>query len=233
LTFQLTVTDNGGLQAADICIVNVSWDNIPPVADAGPDQTVNEGASVVLDGSNSSDPDDTIVSYLWTQTAGTSVTLYSPTSPTPSFNAPLVDAGGEALTFRLTVTDSGGLTDSDTVIVNVSNFNQEPLADAGPDQSVNEGDTVTLDGSNSVDPDGSVVSYSWSQLAGPSVTLSDPSSAQATFIAPDVGPSGESLTFLLTVTDDGGLQSTDFCVVNVSWVDDTPPAPPTGLRIEF
>ena len=58
--------------------------------------------------------------------------------------------------------------------------------------------------------------------------MSDPSSEEPTFTAPDVGQSGASLIFQLTVTDDGGLQSTDTCVVNVSWKDDVPPAPQEG-----
>jgi len=108
--------------------------------------------------------------------------------------------------------------------------NQAPIADAGPDQAVNEGEGVTLDGSASSDPDGVVVSYSWSQTAGPGVTLSNSTSAQPSFTAPDVGPGGQSLTFQLTVTDNGGLQATDTCTVHVFWVDDVPPAPPSGLH---
>lgn len=231
LTFRLTVTDNGGLQDTDTCIVNVSWVNLAPTANAGSDRTVGEGTSVVLDGSGSTDPDDGIDSYLWTQTAGTSVSLSNPTSQMPRFTAPYVGTVGEALTFQLTVRDGGGLSDSDTVIINVSDLNQAPTADAGSDQAVAEGETVTLDGSDSSDGDGTVDSYAWTQTGGPSVSLSVPSAVQPTFTAPSVGPSGATLTFQLRVTDDGGLQSTDTCVVNVSWEDDVPPAPPGGFEI--
>ena len=117
LTFQLTVTDNGGLQSTDTCIVNVTWSNIPPTADAGSDQTVDEDTAATLDGSNSSDPDDGIASYLWTQTAGTSVTLSDATAEQPTFTSPDVGPGGEALTFELKVTDNGGLQSTDTCIV--------------------------------------------------------------------------------------------------------------------
>ena len=55
LVFQLTVTDAGGLKSADSCIVNIVSENNPPFADAGKDQTVNEGSSVTLSGSGSSD----------------------------------------------------------------------------------------------------------------------------------------------------------------------------------
>ena len=222
LTFQLTVTDNGGLQSTDSCIVTVSWVNLPPTADAGPDQTAGEGAAVTLDGSNSTDPDDSIASYSWSQTGGSPVTLSSTTVFRPTFTAPDVGPSGESLTFQLTVTDSGGLQSTDTCIVNVSWINLPPTGDAGPDQTVNEGDTVTLDGSNSTDPDDGIGSYLWKQLGGSQVTLSDPSAAAPTFPAPDVGMSGESLTFQLTVTDGGGLKSTATSIVNVSWVNAAP-----------
>ena len=80
-----------------------------------------------------------------------------------------------SLTFELTVTDSGGLQATDTTTVNVTGDNDPPTADAGPDQNVEEETTVTLDGSNSFDPDDGIESYRWKQVAGPSVTLSDPS----------------------------------------------------------
>ena len=224
LTFELTVTDNGALTASDTVIINVSDSNQAPTADAGPDRTVSEGASVTLDGSNSSDEDGSIEDYAWTQTAGTTVSLLNPTSATPSFTSPLVGVGGEALTFELTVTDNGGLSASDTVIINVSDVNQAPTADAGQDRTVGEGASVTLDGSNSSDTDGTVVAYTWTQTGGPTVSLSGSSSAQPVFTTPDVGPNGSALTFRLTVTDNGGLQSSDSCIVNVSWVNVAPTA---------
>jgi len=224
LTFQLTVTDSGGLQSTDVCTVTISSVNLPPVADAGPDQIVNETDTVTLDGSNSSDPDDSIASYLWSQTAGPAVTLSAPTAAQTTFSAPVVGSGGASLTFRLRVTDGFGLEATDTCIVNITNGNLPPTADAGPDQTVNEGDAVTLDGSNSADPDDGIASYLWEQIGGTVVTLSSTAAVQPTFTAPDVGPAGESLTFQLTVTDSGGLQSTDTCIVSASWVN----LPPTS-----
>jgi hypothetical protein len=227
LTFQLQVTDDGGLQDTDTCIVNVSWVNLPPTADAGPDQTVSEGSTVTLDGSNSDDLDDGIASYQWTQTGGTPVTLSNPSTVIPLFTAPLVGAGGDSLTFQLTVTDSDGLQDTDTCIVNISWVNLPPTADAGVDQTVNQGATVALDGSASTDPDGGIADYLWTQTAGPAVTLSDPSAAQPTFTAPNVGPGGGSLTFKLTVNDSGGLQASDTVNINVTW-QNQPPAADAG-----
>jgi hypothetical protein len=217
LTFQLTVTDNGGLQSTDSCIVNVSsWQNQPPTADAGPDQTVAEEDTVMLDGLNSSDPDDGIASYLWTQTAGTSVTLSDTATVQPTFTAPDVGDSGESLTFQLEVTDNGGLKDTDACIVNVSGVNIVPTADAGPDQTVEEGVTVTLDGASSTDPDDGIASYLWEQIGGPSVTLSDAAAVGPTFVTPPVNPSGVTLTFQLTVMDNGGLQATDEVSITIN-----------------
>ena len=216
LRFSLTVTDASGDQDTDTCIVVVTLDNLPPTADAGGDQTVNEGDTVALDGSNSSDPDGTIAAYLWQQTAGTAVSLSDSTTIQPNFTSPDVGLQGESLTFKLTVTDNQGLQGSDEVVITVGWQNEAPTADAGPDSTVTEGETVTLDGSNSSDRDGGIASYHWVQTgAGTSVTLSDFSAAQPKFVAPPAGLSGEILTFELTVEDDQGLLSTDVVTFTV------------------
>ncbi len=95
--------------------------NEPPTANAGPDQTVTEGDTVSLDGSGT-DSDGTITSYAWTQIIGPTVTLSSPNNASTSFTAPATDSSVE-LEFRLTVTDNGGATASDTVIITVNSAN--------------------------------------------------------------------------------------------------------------
>ena len=193
-------------------------ENHPPKADAGQDQTVDEGDTVTLDGSNSSDPNvgDSIVSYLWSQADGTTVTLSPATAPQTTFIAPDVGQVGEALTFELTVTDNSGLQCKDTVIVYVrSPENVTPIADAGSDQTVDEGATVTLDGSNSSDPDDEIHRYLWSQTLGTPVTLSDTSAIQPTFITPPVDSNGTQLEFLLSVIDNGGLEHTDKVSIDI------------------
>lgn len=164
-----------------------------PTADAGPDQWLNEGTTVILDASGSSGEG---LFYSWTQTAGSPVQLSNSESQRPAFGAPEVDAEGEVLTFELTVTDSADRTDTDTVSIRVSNEPQLE-ADAGPDQEVYEGAAVTLGGSGFF---GDIQSYSWTQTAGTSVWLSDPTVPRPTFTAPEVGAKGEVLAFQLTVT---------------------------------
>jgi hypothetical protein len=228
LTLQLTVTDSGGLKDTDSTIVNVSGTNEPPTADAGPDQTAAEESLVTLDGSNSSDPEDSKgkeLSYQWRQKdGGPAVTLSDPQAVHPTFTAPNVSEGGTSLTFELNVTDSGDLQSSDTTIVNVTGDNDPPTADAGANQTVDENTIVTLEGSNSFDPDDGIKSYQWEQIVGPVVTLSEPTIEQPTFAAPEISADGVSLTFELTVKDAGGLQSSDTTIVNVTGDNDPPTA---------
>jgi K319L-like, PKD domain len=195
-----------------------------PVANAGADQTVGEGAIVTLDASNSTDPDDGIASYEWIQLYGTTVTLSDPYAVQPTFTATNVGQDGDSLTFQLLVTDNSGNASTDSTIVNVTWINQPPTANAGADQAVSEGETVILDASASTDVDDGIASYFWTRTSGNFVRIIDRNSIQASFIAPDVGPDGTSITFELTVTDDNGLQNTDTCIVNVVWINEPPAA---------
>jgi PKD repeat protein len=198
--------------------------NQPPIADAGPNQTVNERQTVWLNASNSTDPDDGVAAYQWVQIGEPAVELSDPDAKQPTFITPEVTAEGAALTFELTVLDYDGNKGKDRCIVNVTRQNEPPQANAGKDQIVGEGDVVTLDGSYSVDIDDGIASYHWTQVGVPAVTLSSKASSQPTFTAPNVGPDGVSLNFNLTVTDVGGLQSTDSCIVNITWQNKPPRA---------
>jgi len=180
--------------------------NVAPTADAGPDQTVEESVLVTLDGTGSTDSDGTVASHAWTQTAGTDVGALDVTAPAmPTFTSPVV-AADEVLTFSLVVTDDDGATSAaDTVDIMVTS-NLPPTADAGPDQTVNSLDPVTLDGSGSADTDGTVDVYTWTQTTGTDVVLDETVPAMPTFEAPNVG-GDEVLTFELVVTDDDGAVS--------------------------
>lgn len=92
---------------------------LPPAADAGPDQNVVEGATVTLDGSQSSDPNDAIVAYHWIQTSGPDLTLSDANAVRPTFVAAPITEDASAV-FQLTVYDSGGDSDSDTVEIAIT-----------------------------------------------------------------------------------------------------------------
>jgi len=108
------------------------------------------------------------------------------------------------------------VTQNHTIAASFTVDNQPPAANAGPDQTVNEGVVVKLKGNSSSDPDGSIAAYSWSQMSGPPVQLSNAGQIEANFISPNVVPSGETLVFQLVVTDNEGLQATDSCSVYVT-----------------
>lgn len=146
-------------------------DAAPPIADAGPDQTVNSATVVYLDGTNSTGH-GLPLAYAWQQLSGPRVTLDAPNAPQPAFVAPPVVVT-TALDFQLTVT-AGAQSASDTITVTVKSTredpsgNHPPVADAGSNDSYIDTDkdgqeTVILNGSRSYDPDegDSIVSYQW------------------------------------------------------------------------
>jgi hypothetical protein len=107
--------------------------------------------------------------------------------------------------------------------------NQAPIADAGADQSVDEGETVELSGSGA-DSDGDIVRYEWQQVGGIAVTITDVHLANASFVAPTVA-AAEILLFRLTVTDDDGATGSDTVEVTVNDVPSPPPPPVTGQMV--
>ncbi len=173
--------------------------NQAPVANAGPDQTLTLASgqgtiAVTLDGSGSSDPDGTVTGYDWTG------------SPDPA-NAvsPSVNLAAGTHTFTLVVTDDDGASSApDTVRITVNPapvVNKAPSANAGPDQTLTlatgQGSiAVTLNGSGSSDPDGTVTGYDWTGSPDPANTLS-----------PSVNLAAGSYTFSLVVTDNDGASS--------------------------
>lgn len=164
-TYQVTGTDANGCQNTDQVTVTV---NNLPVVNAGPDQTVCEGASVTLTATGTN-------TYSWTG----GVTNGSPFTPPVG-----------TMVYTVTGTDINGCTDTDDVSVTV---NALPAVNAGPDQEVCNGQSVTLSGSGAT-------SYNWS----PSV------SNGMAFI-----PSPGTQTYTLTGTDANGCVNTDDVTVTV------------------
>jgi hypothetical protein len=223
-TVTLFVTDDDGTMATDSVVITVNPaqppSNVPPTANAGPDQTVtdtngNGSESVTLNGSGSSDTDGTIVSYEWRE--GASV-IGTGASPTISFAV-----GTHTVTLQ--VTDDDGATATDTVVITVNPAppppNVPPTANAGPDQTVtdtngNGSESVTLNGSGSSDTDGTIVSYEWREGAAVIGTGASPTISFA------VG----THTLTLQVTDDDGATATDIVIVTVN-----PAPPPSTVHI--
>ncbi len=208
---------------------------LPPIADAGPNQTLPEGDAVTLSGANSTDVGGPgIASYKWVQTGGQAVTLSAPTSVTTTFKTP---SKAGALTFQLTVTDKNGVTATSACIVNSSSwYTTAPVASAGADQTVGVGAVVALDGWASTGPADEtsdvIKTYLWQQVDGPAVKLSNAAAAAPTFTAPQATGGYASMCFLLTVTDSLGLESTDFCFVNIDPTASAASAPKTVVGAE-
>ncbi|MEO6185171.1 MAG: PKD domain-containing protein [Steroidobacteraceae bacterium] len=106
----------------------------------------------------------------------------------------------------LLLTACGGGGGSSPVTPPAPAANIAPTADAGANQVVTAGTVVTLNGTASVDSDGTIAGYAWTQTSGPTVTLTNASTAQPSFTAPQVSTPA-SLTFSLVVTDNRGATS--------------------------
>jgi N-acetylneuraminic acid mutarotase len=204
--------------------------NKPPVSKAGSDQfLVLPLDSVTLDGSASSDPDGTIISYQWTKVSGPSLfNIINPVSPQTKLNG-LVAGIYE---FELLVTDDGGLSARDTIRVfenPAGSVNIPPVANAGKDTVVvsNQASctivpgTIPLSGSLSYDSDGTIISYLWT---GPGI-ISNPFSAITT-VSLDV-PGVYS--FILKVTDNNGASAYDTVQVTTTNMPAARPLVPAQL----
>lgn len=194
--------------------------NTPPTANAGIDQTIILPTSSVTLAGVGSDAQGT-VTYSWSQISGTNATITN--SNSASTNITGLSQGISI--FRLTVTDIGGLTATDDVIVTVNGLvplpvNSIPIVTAGIDQTITlPTNSITLSGSAS-DADGTIVAYDWGIVSGADATIADPSSPVTTV----TGLMQGTYTFWLTVTDDMGATNADAVMVTVNGSIITPPA---------
>src|SRR5260370_33608372 len=161
---------------------NVQWTfkttPLPPVANAGPNQTAKVGDTVTLDGTGSTNPSGVgTLTYSWAFTfrPGGGAHLNNPTSVNPSFT---IDVAGN---YIIALTVSNGVA-SRTSSVTVSTVNSPPVANAGPNQTVAIGTLVVLDGSHSSDVDGNPLTYQWTFSRLPPGSLA--SLIGATTVAP-------------------------------------------------
>lgn len=225
LSYQVVVSD--GLFSSNAVVeLTVQHRNLPPVAQVESPLIVNEGSPVTLNGSASYDPEASALTYSWSNTSSVApcsdTILSGEAMVAPTFTAPLVGSAGATCTFDLTVSDADGLASAPParVVVMVENVNHPPTADAGSNATANIGDTVTLNGNGSLDLDNDPLQYLWSQISGPSVTLSGANNATPSFVAPTVA-TNQTLIFELTINDGTASATSQVSVLVLA-----PAAPP-------
>jgi parallel beta-helix repeat protein len=226
--FRLTVTDNSGAQATDDVQVLVTAappvaGNQLPTANAGSNLSITLPVNTVTLSGSGNDADGSITTFAWAKISGpVGGNIQTPTGA----NTVLTGLIEGTYTFRLTVTDNAGATATDDVqvIVNASPIapNTAPIANAGHDLNITlPTNSVTLNGTASSDPDGSIVSFNWRKVQGPSG-----SSFSSTNIASPVlnGLARGQYEFELTITDNRGATSTDRVLVTVIKINQKPVA---------
>ena len=159
------------------------------------------------------------IQYQWavdSKPATSNATISEPTAKNFDIN---IDVAG-SYEIGLVTSDEDDSSPRITQSFAVQGPNQAPTANAGPDQSVAAGATCILEGSASSDSDGTIVSYSWRKVSGPTIALANANQAVASFIAPSESTI-QTLVFELTVTDDDGVTSApDTVTVTVAAVPD-------------
>lgn len=210
--FRLTVKDDkGGTKYDDVMVTvksstttTTSGSNVPPTVSAGVDKLVIlPTTSATLYGS-ASDSDGSVVSFSWTKVSGGSASLSGATTKTLKLSG--LAAG--TYTFRFSAKDSKGAISSDDVTVVV---NKPPTASAGSDKTVSLPlSSLALVGSGT-DSDGSIVSYLWSKSSGPSLKLTNNTSATATISGLVEG----TYVMKLQVKDNKGTSGFDYVKIVV------------------
>lgn len=198
-TFSLVVSNGVISSTTDQVVITVKQVNKPPVANAGPDQTVTEGVVVTLDGTKSTDPDNDVLTYKWTAPAG--ITLNSTTTAKPTFTAPGIASDTE-YTFTLKVTDTSNSSTTDQVVIKVLDVDNRILS-------------AQLIGANSVEID-QLASKVWLYMPyGYDISTLSPTfevSANAT-ISPASGSVHDfSAPVVYTVTSENGLVKKQYSV---------------------
>jgi hypothetical protein len=193
-TYKVQLVVNDGKFNSPPAVVTITTGNTPPVAVAqcvgcsGANGTVAVGATVQLDGSKSTDVDGDTLTYQWSlntsQAPGSKAVLSNPSLVNPTFT---VDVAGTYVA-QLQVSDGTTLSQPVTVTVTTNNV-LPPTANAGPNQTVNTGAKVQLNGSGT-DPQNLALTYTWSLItrpAGSAASLSATNIANPTFVADVAG----------------------------------------------
>lgn len=202
--YTVTLIVSDGVKESPPSTASVVVTNNAPVARISGPTRAYKNSPLTWDGSLSSDKNSDPLTYSWNfgdgATANTNIANHV-------FNA----VGN--YTVSLVVHD--GETSSTPTEMTVSIESKPPIAEAGLDQNVKQRSNVTLNGSASTDSDGVIAKVQWTQISGPTVSLSGSDALTANFVAPKTNQS-INLVFKLIVTDDDGLQSSDQVVVIVA-----------------
>ena len=239
-TFRVTVADTDGLtNDADVNVTVNRLPNsvpvvVPEITSSDSDDVfvgnrfvVSEGATITLDGSDSTDEGGEIVGYSWAQVSGPlALSIINANAATATFTAPVNPTLNDYVwEIRLTITDDEGSVSSETVIVMVV-ANSRPIARISGDLEITETETTTLSGVTSTDSDGTIASYAW-RISSGGGSLSGLSGEEVVFTPENI--SGQTTySIALVVTDDDGVASAPEIVDVVVSADSTLPIADAG-----
>lgn len=166
----LNCSDAAGNWAIDTVTITVN-PSAPPVANAGPDNSTDEDSMIIFNGSASTDDLNDIVNYTWDIDASDGLDFSNPDLWGVEVNWTYYEPGIYVVT--LNVTDGDGAWDLDTLSVTVLDITP-PIADAGPNDIINEDTSYQFDGSLSTDNSGTIAFYNWSFGDGNYANGTDP-----------------------------------------------------------
>lgn len=226
LNFTITAKDPYGGVGSDSVVVHVISASAYKLAslNCGPIIRSHEGGSATLTESIDN-PSSAPLTYQWNQVSGMPLQISSTTDAAPTISLP-PGSGGSVFAFQLTLNQAGSIVGNceQYVYAAYPEPGAPPVANAGPDQVVNTGSQVRLDGSNST---GGYLKFSWTQISGEPVQLLYTNTAKPVFTAPDVSL-GQSLdlAFSNTVSNSFGK---DAAVVHITVVN--PSSSPNAVII--
>lgn len=207
--------------------------NTPPVVDAGADQAITLPIISVPVTGTATDAGGSISSRLWSQLSGPATVSFTAATSNSTVINGLTVAGN--YTIQFSATDNGGATSSDfmQVLVNpaIPPANLPPSVNAGTDVTITLPITITSFTASASDPDGTISTYAWTFLSGPT-TPSITSASTATTGITGLTLAGDYF-FLITVTDNLGATATDAIKVTVNALTTSPPIPNAGADASF
>ena len=183
-----------------------------PTAKAGVDRVVVEGEEVLLDASATINPAGGGLTYKWVRLGGPMIEIENADAEQASFVAPRVEEPTE-IDIQLSVSD-GAQESFDDLVITVRPVNEAPTASIDVVGEVVVGETITLDGSGSSDPDGDDLTFAWVQTAGVGVALEGATTAKPTFVVPKL-EEATSLGFQLIVSDGSTLSEAATATIDI------------------